>query len=143
MFSNILFVCVGNICRSPVAEGMLQHNKPGLKVMSAGIDAMEGEGVDDEMQYRLDKDNITNYHSAQQLDTKMVRRADLIIAMEGFQIETILEEHPEARGKVMLLGKWNENEEIEDPFMRSRRTYYKTYKRIEHNIGLWCEKVFV
>lgn len=142
MFKNILFVCVGNICRSPVAEAVLQDLQPNLKVSSAGIDAMVGERIDDEMQYRLSKRNIVAHHCARQLETRMVRRADLIIAMEKFQIETILEEHPEARGKVMLLGKWDHDNEIEDPFMRSRRTYRRVYKEIEQNVDLWCDKVF-
>ena len=37
MFNNILVVCVGNICRSPTAERLLQRYHPELKVESAGL----------------------------------------------------------------------------------------------------------
>ena len=121
---------------------MLQHVRPNLKVSSAGLDAMEGELVDEKMEYLLNKHQIPCNHIARQLKSRMLRRSDIIIAMEQFQIGSILDENPEVRGKVILLGKWNENEEIEDPYMRSRKTYSKVYKKIKHNIDLWCEKVF-
>ncbi|EOK4674790.1 arsenate reductase/protein-tyrosine-phosphatase family protein, partial [Escherichia coli] len=40
MFNNILVVCVGNICRSPTAERLLQRYHPELKVESAGLGAL-------------------------------------------------------------------------------------------------------
>jgi len=143
VFKRVLFVCMGNICRSPAAEAILQHARPELKVSSAGLDALVGELVDEEIENILNKHEIPVRHFARQLDTGMVRRADLIIVMEKFQEDAILEEHPEARGKVVLLGKWNEDEEIEDPYMRSQHTYSKAYKKIKHNIDIWCEKVFI
>ncbi|KAF1017383.1 MAG: Low molecular weight protein-tyrosine-phosphatase Wzb [Stenotrophomonas maltophilia] len=48
MFKNILFVCVGNICRSPSAEVMLRQSVQGkgIHVSSAGLGALIGHGVD-------------------------------------------------------------------------------------------------
>lgn len=46
MFNNILVVCVGNICRSPTAERLLQRYHPELKVESAGLGALVGKGAD-------------------------------------------------------------------------------------------------
>ncbi len=45
MFNNILVVCVGNICRSPTAERLLQRYHPELKVESAGLGALVGKGL--------------------------------------------------------------------------------------------------
>ncbi len=45
MMPNVLFVCTGNICRSPMAEGLFRamlHREKGIEVASAGISAMQG-----------------------------------------------------------------------------------------------------
>ena len=49
MFNNILFVCIGNICRSPSAEYLLKHktaHRPGLTIHSAGLGALVDQGID-------------------------------------------------------------------------------------------------
>ncbi|VDZ78083.1 protein-tyrosine phosphatase [Salmonella bongori] len=46
MFNKILVVCVGNICRSPTAECLLQRFHPSLTVASAGLGALVGKGAD-------------------------------------------------------------------------------------------------
>ena len=44
--NNILFICIGNICRSPIAEGLFKHAMPKKAVCSAGIGALVGEPAD-------------------------------------------------------------------------------------------------
>ena len=44
---NILVVCVGNICRSPMAEYFLKEAHPDLHIESAGLSAMVGHAADD------------------------------------------------------------------------------------------------
>ncbi|MFA9231998.1 MAG: protein tyrosine phosphatase, partial [Microgenomates group bacterium] len=46
MFNSILVVCVGNICRSPVGERVLQAALPNLIVSSAGVAALVGNPAD-------------------------------------------------------------------------------------------------
>jgi protein-tyrosine phosphatase len=46
---SILVVCVGNICRSPVAEGLLRRDVAGAAVASAGLHAVVGHGTQGEM----------------------------------------------------------------------------------------------
>ena len=43
---TILVLCIGNICRSPMAEALLLRALPGMTVRSAGLDAMIGEPAD-------------------------------------------------------------------------------------------------
>ena len=46
MFERILVLCTGNICRSPVAAAMLAARLPDKRIESAGLGAMEGQGVE-------------------------------------------------------------------------------------------------
>ena len=46
MFESILVVCIGNICRSPVGERMLKELLPEKHIVSAGVGAVVGAGVD-------------------------------------------------------------------------------------------------
>ncbi|MFS9669038.1 protein tyrosine phosphatase, partial [Klebsiella pneumoniae] len=67
-FKKILVVCVGNICRSPIGEALLQQQHPNLTVKSAGLSALVGEGADDKAIQVMDEWNIDiRSHRAQQL----------------------------------------------------------------------------
>lgn len=46
MYHNILIVCLGNICRSPTAERIMQKKLPGHQISSAGIKALAGKDAD-------------------------------------------------------------------------------------------------
>ena len=55
---NILVVCVGNICRSPMAEYLLKQTYPHLNIESAGISGLIGEGADAKAIQCMDVINI-------------------------------------------------------------------------------------
>ena len=46
MFKNVMIVCVGNICRSPMAEMLLAKQQPQLNVFSSGIGTLPGKPAD-------------------------------------------------------------------------------------------------
>ena len=109
MFNNILVVCVGNICRSPTAERLLQRYHPELKVESAGLGALVGKG------------------------------ADPTAIMEKRHIERLCEMAPEMRGKVMLFGHWDNECEIPDPYRKSRETFAAVYTLLERSARQWAQ----
>jgi len=87
---NILVVCTGNICRSPLAERLLtaEFARLGLgenqvRVESAGVAALVGQPMTEQAaaQASLYGGNPTGHH-ARQLVAEMVERADLILTME-------------------------------------------------------------
>ncbi len=94
MFNNILIVCVGNICRSPIAERLLQQKikKQGIDthVSSAGLGALVGQGAD-EYAIEVMKENCIDgtAHRARQLDNEMVKQNELILVMENWQQKEI------------------------------------------------------
>src|SRR5690554_7867723 len=85
MFNNILIVCVGNICRSPMAEYLLKATLPpdsGKQVHSAGISALVDKPADATAQELLQAQGIAaSPQRARQVTHDMLARADLILAM--------------------------------------------------------------
>jgi low molecular weight protein-tyrosine phosphatase len=121
---HILTVCTGNICRSPMAEGMLRHFLPGkfkdvVRVSSAGTDALHGNqatvfAIQTMEQYGIE---IVD-HRARRLNRSMVADADLILAMEEYHLKIIRGMHLFASGKAHLMSRFDSVDppyEVPDP----------------------------
>ena len=52
-----------------------------------------------------------------------------------------MNKYPSASGKIMLLGKWNNDEEIPDPYKKSIDAFQQSFIQIEHNCQLWADKL--
>jgi protein-tyrosine phosphatase len=78
---SVLSVCTGNICRSPVAERLLQARLPegaDVTVSSAGVSGLDGYGIDRPSAMALSELGIDPWgHTARRLDLAMIRAADL------------------------------------------------------------------
>lgn len=138
MFKNILIVCVGNICRSPMAEYQLKKTLPHLNIFSAGIDAVVGKTAEKTAMRLMKEKNIDmSNHCAQQLNRLLVSRADIILVMEQSHINIIHNNYPSARGKVFLLGKWIKNKQIADPYKRNEQAFKTSLQLIEASVSGW------
>ena len=111
MFDNILVVCVGNICRSPTAEFLLQQALPNKTVHSAGLGALVGHDTDATAKQVAEQHGVEcPTHSARQLTKEMCRQADVILVKEDKHKEAVSRLAPEVRGKTFLLVQWNNNQ---------------------------------
>lgn len=145
MFHNIIIVCTGNICRSPMAEAMLRSH-PALpehcEVSSAGTGAVVGSGPspDAVAVMRTHGYDITE-HIARQATAPMLGAADLILTLDQSHSDWINKRYPQLRGRVHKLLKWHGNADIADPFMRPREEFERTYEEISLGLADWAKRL--
>jgi protein-tyrosine phosphatase len=146
MFGSVLIVCHANICRSPTAERLFrahlrQRDARPVEFTSAGLYAHEGDDIDPTMQRLLAEQGLdSSGHRARRFNRRMARDAELILVPERKQIETIAQLAPTTRGKVHLLGKW-EDAEVADPYGGAESAYRESFGIIERLVLGWLNKI--
>lgn len=140
MFNSILVVCLGNVCRSPVAEFLFRRElgERDIRVSSAGLGALVGRPMDKHAIELLQSGGIdASRHRARQLESSMLREADLILTMEHRQMGSVARLAPEASGKVFLFDKWHDGGDVPDPYRCSRRVFEQVHASIKRGVGSW------
>ena len=128
---NILVVCVGNICRSPMAEYFLKNQNPNLNIESAGLSAMVGHQADVKAIACMDELHIDiREHIARQINAELIKQADLILVMSKNQSQHIEQKWPFAKGKVFRLGHW-QSQNVPDPYKHDQAFFDETCKNIQ------------
>lgn len=112
---NILFVCTGNTCRSPMAEGMLRKLAKGrgipLEVRSAGVAAVEGMPISRHAEAVLRDQQIEDGLSSKSLSLDLVEWADMILTLTLSHKQYAIRQFPYAADKVHTLKEYVENDE--------------------------------
>jgi protein-tyrosine-phosphatase len=135
---RILVVCTGNICRSPMAQALLEHElrRAGLdhqiEVLSAGTAALVGESPSAGSILAMAEQGLDiTAHRARQLDGHLVRTADLILVMEEAHRRRLFYNWPEVLPKTFLLSEMaGEHEDIADPYGGPQAEYNHTAARL-------------
>ncbi len=144
MIKHILVICVGNICRSPMAEALLREALRGqedIVVESAGLGALVGHPASEFAVELMDERGLDiNSHRARQIEPDLVNAADLILVMESRHKKTIDSVEPTVRGKVHRLGEW-QDQNIDDPYRQPREAYEKALRGIEEGVASWVERL--
>jgi protein-tyrosine phosphatase len=140
MFSRILMVCVGNICRSPMAEVLLRErlraHPRAPTIGSAGIAALVGKPADPmAVQLMQERGIDLTAHRARQLTPELIRGSDLILVMEQGHQRAVEEMLPAARGRVFTLGKWG-GFEVPDPYRKERAAFEHAAALIDQGVAL-------
>jgi protein-tyrosine phosphatase len=68
---------------------------------------------------------------------QMLYDADLILLMEHRQTQSVLKLAPEVRGKTFLIGKWQQDMEIADPYRRPKLAFEQTYELLSRCVDDW------
>jgi len=144
---NIMTVCIGNICRSPVAEGLLAQALPQCKVWSSGLYAVVGAPADPTAQALAQAAGVDiSQHRAQQVQAWMCTQADLILVMESGQLRELTQRFPLSRGKIHLLGEFGTElaptpYDIADPYQQPRAVFEATHQAIAQGVAQWVRRI--
>lgn len=135
-----LFVCFGNIMRSPVCEALMKRAvsswRRKITVRSAGLNAIPGRAAHPwaiaagkELGVSLES------HRAQAVNLEMVAEAEVILAMDYQNLVQLLSRYPEARNKVFMLSAYAghnyPSQEIGDPYYSDENGTRECYRVLE------------
>lgn len=119
---NLLFLCHGNICRSPFAERLGRQAMPGLEITSAGFHPRSGRSSPQNLvrAARAHGVDLADW-SSREISERMVTDADCIVVMDASHLEKLQADFPEALGKTTLLGLFDRGGPVEliDPYTLS------------------------
>jgi protein-tyrosine phosphatase len=131
---SVLFVCKGNICRSPFAElyarGVLGD---GVRVASAGYNQKSGKPSPPEALVAARELGVSlDAHRSQPITEEMVRRSDVIFVFDRKNYDHLVGLFRFARGKIHCLGYLDDDGvlDIVDPDTRGLDDFRATYRRI-------------
>lgn len=137
-------VCVGNICRSPMAVALLRRQFAGrdITIESSGLAAMSGHPVDAMAEVVLARHSLSmDAHVARQIKQQHLLSADLVLGMEQRHMAALRALEPRARSKMALLGKWQDDAEVADPYGRDLAFFERTFMTIETLAGDWTQRL--
>ncbi len=131
---HLLLVCTGNVCRSPMAAGLIRDRlqREGLSgwihVSSAGVFALEGEPASaDGVAVLAERGVDISAHRARQLDDQILGQADLVLVMEEGHRQATFARAPQHLHKVMLFSELaGEHADVADPYRQGRAAYERT-----------------
>lgn len=139
--NSILVVCEGNICRSPMAQGILATALPQTHVTSAGLGAMIGKPAEKEaIELMRERGIEIGAHRAVQITRDMCLKAEMVLVMETQQRRHLETLFPEAVGRVFRLGE-HTYRDVPDPYRKSPTAFREALTVIDDGISEWLQRI--
>ena len=141
---TFLFICTGNICRSPMAEGLFRHAMQGrteYRAISAGLGAANGQPPSAySVQAMKELGMDISCQRSQMLTAELVKQADYILGMTHSHVDTVMLLYPPAAEKTFLLREFDDTldpfeKDISDPIGGSYEVYVNCRDQIEQGIA--------
>ena len=136
---KVLFVCTGNICRSPFAEGLArklarERGIEGVEFASAGTHVAGACATDDGVAVARERGVDLSAFAPRALTAELVEGADVVVAMAPHHLaDSVLA----GAGQARLLGEG----EIRDPYELGPAAYRRAYDEIEAAVGVLLDEL--
>jgi protein-tyrosine-phosphatase len=147
---TVLFVCHGNICRSPYAAEVARKLLPAtVAVESAGFIGLNRPSPPEAVAAAAERGIDLVPHRSQVIELEHVREVDLVVVMDSEQRHRLVSSRPELGSRVFLLGDLDPEpitrRTVIDPVEKPVEAFRTCYDRIDRCVAvlaaLWCEPV--
>jgi protein-tyrosine-phosphatase/predicted ATP-grasp superfamily ATP-dependent carboligase len=140
---KIVFLCYGNICRSPLAAGLAQQRLSGMDVESAGFHQQEGRSSPEKIQRIGNSFGVDlSGHRSRKVTHEILANADLVIAMDKENLNCLRREFPEVLERTTLLGLFGNPPApvIADPYLADETITHRICEQVSSSVdglALW------
>ena len=138
---SILVLCEGNICRSPMAQGLLAVALPQAQVQSAGLGALVSMPADETAVRLMQARGIDiTGHRARQVNRTLCTQADLVLVMDTDQKHRVEGLYPQVRGRVFRVGE-HARRDIPDPYRQPAQAFRDSLAFIDEGVLEWLQRI--
>ncbi|HEY2115642.1 MAG TPA: ATP-grasp domain-containing protein [Candidatus Angelobacter sp.] len=140
---KIVFLCYGNICRSPLAAALAEQRLSGVNIESAGFHQQEGRSSPEKIQRIGSSFGVDlSGHRSKSVTPELLANADLVIAMDKENLNCLRREFPEVQERTTLLGLFGNPPAlaIADPYLADEAITHRICEQVNSSVeglALW------
>ncbi|WP_225217829.1 low molecular weight protein arginine phosphatase [Sporosarcina gallistercoris] len=141
---NICFICTGNTCRSPLAEGILKAKQlKGVSVRSAGVYATDGAPISNHSRCLLEEYGMPVTPTSRRFTKQDLEWADLILTMTVSHRDTLRRAFADRADKIVTLKEYVGSAEfdVQDPYGGNFGVYQQTFEELSDQIDVLARKL--